>query len=435
MINFRKSLFLLSDYFQGSPIKGHLKNIQFLMEDASEKEVIKHKNKQLKKLIKHVNNTVPYYKKIDGSCNLLDFAVINKEIIRNNKDALWSVDFLNKKNHKVTTSGSSGRPFEIFQDNNKKARNTADTIYFSEKAGFKIGDKLFYFRLWDKQYKKFKFKAWVQNIVMCSVDEMTNEEISIYITALKTRKPKAILGYASALNTLCKYLEKNKTEIVDFNVKSIISMAEGLNDYTRDSLKKYFDVLPVSRYSNSENGILSQQQTNSLSKDYIINRASYYIEILNFNNDQAVIEGKSGRIVVTDLYNFCNPMIRYDTGDVGSMIYNENKELVFNKVEGRKMDMFVAADGSFISSHIIHKILQYKGIAQFQFIQENYKEFIIKLKMISGQLQPEIELELIEEYKLYFGKDSKVELQYVDEIPVLNSGKQKLVINKIIEKL
>ncbi len=50
---------------------------------------------------------------------------------------------------------------------------------------------------------------------------------------------------------------------------------------------------------------------------FTINWASFYIEIIDFNEDKPVEQGKLSRIIVTDLYNLATPIIRYDTGDLG----------------------------------------------------------------------------------------------------------------------
>ncbi len=94
-------------------------------------------------------------------------------------------------------------------------------------------------------------------------------------------------------------------------------MSETLNDYTKQTIEKYFGVPVYSRYSNLENGILAQQVPGSDNR-YFINTASYVLEIFKMNEDvPAACRRTLGRIMVTDLYNYAMPMIRYDTGDTG----------------------------------------------------------------------------------------------------------------------
>ncbi len=131
------------------------------------------------------------------------------------------------------------------------------------------------------------------------------------------------------------------------------------------------------------------------------------------------------------------PLIRYDTGDVGKLNFDlddSDKPLVFTKIEGRKMDMFTNTNGEYISSHIVHHILQFNEIDQFQFIEEENKEYVIKLK-VSKDFDYDNEIGIIKQYKEYFGVGANIRIEYVKDIPLLPSGKRKLVINNAIKTL
>ncbi len=41
------------------------------------------------------------------------------------------------------------------------------------------------------------------------------------------------------------------------------------------------------------------------------------VKILKPDDDKLIQESEIGRIVITVLYNYSMPMIRYDTGDIG----------------------------------------------------------------------------------------------------------------------
>tara|TARA_R110002051_G_scaffold138268_1_gene211013 strand:- start:13070 stop:14374 length:1305 start_codon:yes stop_codon:yes gene_type:complete len=430
--NLRRHLFWVLDFFKGGKVNSNYKDVKKINENSTLSQILDSNKDKLDLLLKHIVSTVPFYSSYDiNNEKLTSFPVVNKLIIRENFENFKSINFLNSHNHMVTTSGSTGQPFKIYHDLNKRNRNTADTIYFGQKAGFKIGNRLFYLRLWDKQYKKNELLSWFQNIAMYSVDDMDDNRIKKLIDELKNNgKGKGILGYSSALQTLCKYLDRIEHKPIHGKCSSVIAIAETLNEYVKERFNYYFGIEAVSRYSNSENGIIAQQALNSKTGHFKINWASYHIEILDLNKDIPVPLGTLGRIVITDLYNYAMPMVRYDTGDVG-IIKNVEGELVFTKIDGRKMDMFTNTKGEFLSSHIIHKILQYRNIDQFQFIQEERANYTIKLKLLEN-FNFEDEEKIIKEYEAYFGDGSSVNVVYVDHIPALKSGKRKLVVNNVL---
>jgi phenylacetate-CoA ligase len=211
-------------------------------------------------------------------------------------------------------------------------------------------------------------------------------------------------------------------------VKSIIAISETLNDNTRESLEKYFGVPAVSRYSNLENGIIAQQIPGQNGR-YLVNGASYHVEILKMDSDEPAEEGEPGRIVVTDLFNYAMPMIRYDTGDIGSMVHDENFpwRKYLTHVEGRRLDLLYDTDGNLVSSYIVYKNMwQYTEIEQYQLIQEDKKRYTIKINCREPFTR---EQQLIGEFKSYLGQDADFRIEYVTEIPLLSSGKRKKIVN------
>ena len=428
----RRQSFWTLDFLKGSKIKKRIKEIAFILENYNDPESVKLRVLRLENLMKHARETVPFYMELNNPHELSDFPIINKNLIRDNFDDFRSSEYLEKPLVAKYTSGSTGTPFRIFHDQNKKLQNTADTLYFAKKTGFKLGQKLVYLRHWDQYNKKNKLAAFVQNILMHPVSNMKDHEIAGLIRQITTDKhPKAILSYASALTTICNYLTKIESAPLDANMKSIIAMSEYLSPNIKEKLKYYFGVEGISRYSNVENGIIAQQFP--CSSIFHINWASYKVEILELDSDNPVVIGKPGRIVITYLFNYSMPLIRYDTGDIGYVKNDDpfNGAPYLEHVEGRKMDMIYNTRGELITSYITYHLLKYDKIKQFQLIQEEPTTYSIKLNVYDDFDQQN---HIINEFKTLLGEDAIIRVIYVNDIPLLNSGKRKLVINKVLAK-
>ena len=421
----RNRLFWFVDFIKGKKIANYYNDIKLINENYYSQTSKKNRTLFLNNILTHSINTTKFYSQLNKESLLKDFPVVDKIIIRDNYEEFFSNKYKNKINYKVSTSGSTGIPFSLDIDKNKKIRNTADTIYFANKSGFKIGYKLLYIRFWGDNYNKSRFSFWKQNIMDHNVFNMNDDDIEKLILKLENDSSNiGVVAYASALESICIYLDGIKSKPIKTNIKSIILISESLNAYTKNSTKKYFGVMPISRYSNSENGIIAQQINGS--NDFVINWASYIVEILNLDNDFPVNSGELGRIVITDLFNYSVPLIRYDTGDLGIMEQlNQNQAPVLVKVEGRKMDMILDTNGKLVSPHIIHDICVLGGIKQFQLIQEGERSYTFKINA-SNEFEEKI---IIDRYTDLLGDDSIITIEYVDEIPLLESGKRKQVIN------
>jgi phenylacetate-CoA ligase len=428
----RKHIFWLLDFFKGSKIRRHYKEIEFVLNHASSQEAVHRQEKNLSTLLHHAVTTTQFYK--NGSASLNDFPVVNKSIIRESFNSFISHKFKESELIPVVTSGSTGTPFKVYHDKNKKRRNSADAICFAHLSGYDIGDRVIYLKVWVNQNMKSPLRFWMENMIPVDVFLLKDASIKDILHRMENDQSACVLlGYASALELVCKYLERNYKEKVNANVKSVIAMSETLNDYTKKTLQKYFHAQIVSRYSNLENGIIAQQEITGSGR-YSINAASYFVEILKMDSDEQAEPGQTGRIVVTDLFNYGMPLIRYDTGDIGALSPDSRKSgnMYLTKVEGRKLDMLYDTDGNLVSSYKITAVMmQYTDILQFQFIQNGLKEFTMEINT-GGMFTKEAEL--LKELKACLGKEAVMTIDYVSEIPLLSSGKRKIITNTMLQK-
>ena len=194
----------------------------------------------------------------------------------------------------------------------------------------------------------------------------------------KSSSAKTVLGYPSFFEELCNYLDRRETKPKIQEVNCVISMAEALKQQERDRMSSYFNAGVYERYSNQENGILAQQ-TKESQGNYVLNWASYHIEVLELDSDKHVRSGGLGRIVVTDLFNYSMPMIRYDTGDMAIYEENPNGLPYLSKIYGRRMDTIYNTNGEIVSPFIFYMVLDFSKIKQFQFVQTKRNEYLFKL--------------------------------------------------------
>ncbi len=424
----RAVIFWSIDYIKGGIKKKYAKEIQFVNENPKLKKAIEIKDEALENILDHVVNTTKYYKKFKSYNSINDFPIVDKNSIIENRKDFFSNQYPLLEKFKVSTSGSTGTPFEVYHNKTKKLRNIADNLYFSKKAGFKLGFRLTYFRMWKAFEQKSKWKKIIQNIVPVDVFELQNDQYKSRIISdlSKSKVSNSWLGYASAFELICKFLDKKKVAINPINkLKSAIAISESLNEYTKQRMKTYFNVAVVSRYSNVENGIIAQQPLN---EDYfLINEASYLIEILDLESNELVNKGELGRIVVTDLYNYAMPMIRYDTGDLGIKDIVDGIS-VLKKVYGRKIDAIYNTKGEVINVNLMLLVNKYPELKQCQLIQKSAGVYHLKLNTSKEFLRLE---EFINKLKYYLGSQAIITFEYVNEIPLLASGKRRVIVNEM----
>lgn len=424
----RLSMFWLLDSLKGGHLKKDLNDINDSYNIESFSMLQKRNAKVLSNLLNKAVDSTKFYSQYKGYEALDDFPVVDKLTIKNNFEDINILPTNSPNLVEVSSSGSTGTPFKVYQTKRKAQRNKCDVIFFAKSAGYTIGDQLLFTRLWLEKYRKPYLHKKMLNLVEIDVeDDLAEGEIEKLISRIqKNKQPKGFIGYPSGYEKICKYLDKINSPRLNCNIKSIIATSESLYDNVRSKMEYYFSCPVVSRYSNEENGIISQQMIND--KFYTINWASFYVEILDLDKDVPAKQGELGRIVVTDLYNLATPLIRYDTGDLGKFCNYDNDNIPkFEIITGRIKDILYNTKGNIVNPFIVYNgLTKFPELNQFQIIQKTEKAYTFKINIDS---ELDREYELMTYYKSYLGEDAIISLEYVNEIPLLSSGKRRVIIN------
>ena len=424
----RSDGFWIMDYFRGGPVRRHYNDIREQFENYTSTKIVKKRQKNLENILQHATRTAPFYFQFKNFQSLLDFPVINKSTIMNNASLFFSNSFQKKELHKVSTSGSTGAPLTVWKDKEKRWRHQAENIYFNELAGSNLGSRIYYLKAWSELNKKSYLSNKINNVIMLNAsDYLSDKNLEKLLNQLASDKlPKTLLAFSSSLDVLSRYVQYLKQDNI-FNVTSIIPHGDAMPAGAIEILKIFFNCPVITRYTNLENGFLAQQ-CGDKSGEYHINTASFFVEVLDADKDEPAMNNEIGRIVVTDLFNFGMPLIRYDTGDmaiISDISACGRPGPVFKTVAGRKVDFVYDTKGNPISPYAITLMMwKYAGeIRQYQFVQNTIDGYLIELNPASGLFDRE--QELITDIKELVGNDANIQVNYVEEIPVLAIWEKK----------
>lgn len=429
----RNKAYWILDFLGGGAVKAHLKTITRCNDcSMSEAEIEQHQNLHIKKLLRHCQKTVPFYRDMDNR-NLTEWPVITKSEIKDAKMDFISTKFDPDTLIQMSTSGSTGTPFVSLQNKDKKKTVNAETMYYMGLLGYKVGQRIIFLRSVVSECKKRPLQQFQQNIYQINCNDLSDRGIERKLAEIQKLSKKSgafLIAYASTYEAFRKYFERNGySKAADCKIHGIVSGSEMLYDATREAMKKAFRCRVVSRYANEENGFLGQDDSEN--NVFLTNRADYYIEILKFDSNEPAREGESGRIVVTDLFNYGLPMVRYDTGDVGALVRINVDGKDYQAIcsfSGRAVDVIFDSKGGQLSPHAITNAMwRYQSLRQFKFIQTGKADYEIQINLGDAKID---ETTLIKDMESILGKNSNISLTYVDEIPVLSSGKRRYIENR-----
>lgn len=435
---FLRNLFWLNDLFHGSPIGKQYREIKFIQEHSA-KEGEMYRRNALENLLRYAQTHTKFYAKYT-SMKLSDYPIMNKMKLIEHYDEI-KVDEASIPNqigpvYVQKTSGSTGTPFAIFQDTRKRQRRIAELKYFGKIVGFNSHDKLIHLRAWNRYQNKTAFQAKKENIIPFDISCMSDSDLKELFRLIYAEKAVCLRSYASSFGLIADYARRHPVDCPrSKSLKISIAGGEMLADEIRSMMKRFVGGDIISQYANEECGILAQERIPTNDKDNFMymNNASYFIEVLKFDKDEPAEYGELGRIVITDLHNLAFPVIRYDNGDAAILRPpNEysNGYPVIEKLYGRRLDIVYTTHGEPIHPIALgREFKHYSMIRQWQFIQIAEKEYKIRVSTVSASDCDEVK-KIIEPLKNIIGRDAIFNFEFVDEIPVLVSGKRKMVVNE-----
>ncbi len=416
--------FLATDALRGSPILRHCRDIEDALAHGREAEG------RLESLLEFAVCHTPFYAPFRQFASLSDFPVIDKAALKSNPDAFRSDVFRGARLHVMRTSGSTGTPLAVPQDPEKRWRALAEMICFGRRAGYEIGDRYVFTRVWTPHNRKPRNVAWRENAIMFDISSLDESRLeTLRRLLLKDRGIRCLIGYPSTFGPLLRLVEAHGDEPGAFNLRCIISISERLPPQLREGLRTRFGCTVVSRYSNQENGVLAQQCAER--DEYHVNTASYVLDYLKLDRDLPAAPGERARVVVTDLFNRAMPMIRYDTGDVvirqpGATCGWQTDTLY--EIEGRQMDFIYDTRDRLLSPVVVvNTFWPFTQLRQFQFLQESRGAYRILLDGAREHYPDEAFLQLA---RSFLGEDAEVVVEHVERIPPLASGKAKVVASR-----
>ena len=416
----RRTAFKTLDLMKGGKVQKHYKDIEQKMEQGKSVEPA------LQNMLSYALKNMPYYQGKDFK-TLQDFPVIDKKEIMANYDAFRSTEYPDVSQlHEVATSGSSGNPFHAFQNADKRNRVVAELMYVHNCIGWKVGDRYVFMRAWTGHYNNMSFQQFKQNFIAVEVTGFDKPHMdSIRALLKKDKKIEVIIGYSSSLAELAQYMLDEGDNSDMFNIRVIVADSDMLTQVGKKNLEKVFGCPVISRYDNEEQGILAY--TEAYSDEYIINSASYYVEILSMDGDYPAKPGEAGRIVVTDMYNKAMGFIRYDTGDLAIAGKQENGRcLTIKSLQGRTADIVTATDGTSVNSASINNyICDFYDVKKYQLIQQAHGVF--ELLLVCDENSESIK-PIEENMRKLLGADVNLTIKVMEDIPYGKNGKYKTVV-------
>ena len=362
-------------------------------------------NKKQEILKYHLENN-PFYQQLVGSktiSNWNDLPVLNKQNLQKPLLERLSKGYSLKDVYVNKTSGSSGTPFVFAKDKYCHALTWASNMYRFGWYGIDFNNsyqaRFYGIPLDFFGNKKERIKDFLSHRFRFSIFDLSDLVLEKMLLKFHKSKFDYINGYTSSIVLFAKFLKDKEIILKDIcpTLKVCMVTSEMLFENDKLLLEKQFGIPIVNEYGASELDLIAFQNPNL---EWQVNAETLLVEILD-NDNQPVLNGSSGRIVITSLFNKAHPFIRYEIGDIGILdVKSTLQKPILKKLIGRTNDIAILPSGKkspgLTFYYVTKSIIEDDG---------NVKEFVIKQTKINS-----FEIEYVSETALTLEQTKKIEL-------------------------
>ena len=224
----------------------------------------------------------------------------------------------------------------------------------------------------------------------------------------------------------------------DLGIEVVLLIGETVRDDARKIIAERLGARVAAIYACREIGHIASEC--EMAPHYHVAIENALVEIVD-NEGRDVIPGSRGRVIVTGLYNYVMPFIRYEIGDMavaGTKRCSCGRTLpVIEQIEGRTRNMFVFRDGTRVwpRASMIRPMHAFVPFSRFQLVQLDYET--IEFRYVSDgsrrqpnlpalnayarkMIHPSVNLRLIELENFLIGPSGKLE-EFVSNLPAPNA--------------
>ncbi len=404
---------------------------------------------RLERLLSQIALYVPYYRElfardgikpedVQGPADFRTIPLLSKEIIREAGSLMISQDPV-RRGHASSTGGSTGEPLRFHVDVAAGPFRRANTIRCYRRAGIDIGDRQAF--LWGtalnipaRERVTGALKNYFYNHLYLSTFDMSDERMSRYASRVRDFKPHCITAYPSALALFAEFCKGRG--VADIRPRAIVSSGEQLFDGQRELIEAAFQCRVFNRYGSREFGNVAHECGEH--RGLHIMSDLCYLELVAENGEPAK-NGEIGEIVITDLFNFYMPFVRYRTGDLavstGRTCPCGSGFPLLERVEGRSFDAIVTPDGKRVGGFFWTWLSRaVPGIRRFQ-VEQRERSGVMFRFVAGPDWRDEYERELEKKIKENCGEGFRVVFARVDDIPLTPSGKSRFIVSNLGDRL
>lgn len=287
------------------------------------------------------------------------------------------------------TGGSTGERVQLVQGRRYRDRGMRQVERGFAWCGFRPGDAHAFVWGSDVDSREHAGAAaawrdfWRWHRLWINTFDLSWSNLAGVVARLRLLRPRFLFGYVSSLAMLARAIEAlGETAVRPVAVETT---AELLTPDHRRHFERVLGCEVFDRYGCREVGNIAHECGAHAGLHLLAE--SNLVEIFELGADRPAPPGELGRIVVTNLDNWAQPLLRYEIGDLGRLLPGAcpcGRGLPRLQVEaGRLGDVLEGPSGRLLHSEFFtHLFYDHPGVWQFEVVQDGLEN--LRVRVVPG---------------------------------------------------
>ena len=363
--------------------------------------------------------------------SLARFPILSREDLKQNAEHI-AIKPLGKLSL-VTTSGSTGAPLQVWLDRDRGAREQAFIHHLWSRASFSPGDPRGVFRGIQIDNVDIAPLSWDPALreLHCSPFHLTDEHMLLYASRMARDGIEYLHGYPSALTIFGRYLIRTNNPW-RVNVRGIFPISEAMYDEQWRALSSSFPSAKILPFYGMSEKVAFGEPVADAEGYYDMNPLYGWTELVDDAGQSITTVGDYGRLISTGFISRGMPLIRYDTGDIATLVAlpseSNNWRLRVTGLSGRrKREFLVSNNGTLISMTAINiHSRNYMSMREFIFRQVVPGRATL-LAVLAEGMDKNAAKAYLAEIAAKVGSGIIFELELVSNLPAAARGKRRMI--------
>jgi phenylacetate-CoA ligase len=404
---------------------------------------------RLRRLLRHANDHVPYYRalfleygldpeQVSGPADLARLPMLTKAIVRARRNELMATDRGMRHTQTAHTSGSTGEPASFVLDASEMSHRLANQLRGRSWHGVGIGAPEL--RVWDdpRNYVGRSFRAnafWTANafkdrllnVRLVPATDLSEQSLDRWEQLTRRMRPAVVYGYGSSIYCFARYLRGRGVAPEALGVRIAIVTSEKLMPTQKQVVSEAFGAPVVEEYGSGECGVIAFECPNG---------------VLHTSDETLALEvaadpgpDGTGALLVTTLANYAMPLIRYRVGD---LVVSSSEPCpcgrslgVLREVLGRTTDVLVSRTGEHVHPfQLMHVLQRFDKIVRYRVVQRSLDDVELIAQVDSPLDEGEV-ARIRGAFRDALGEGTDVVMHYVDSIPPGPGGKHSFLVSLV----